>query len=133
MTEIINIKDWSVEVACDLYVAGITEDGWNHEAEMYFITVTSPTGKVLAHDKVWKTSEMEIHDEGGGFITFTDEREEMLKHAESLVEKIKEHGEINCLNWRDHRPVYGSEQYIVSGAEEKMLRQEMAVDLYENA
>lgn len=115
---IVDITGWVVAVVCDLYSPGIHEDGATVTAESYYVTATSPDGRVIHHHKNWLTSEKkEVDDEGAWFVYFTDERESMRKEADRLVSRIQSAGKVDMSYWTEDYPVYGSKYYIENDGE----------------
>lgn len=108
------IKGWRVEVVCDLYNAGITEDGEEFHAEAYYIQAVRKDGHTLSHFKTWEGCErVEIeggHNEPDGFF-FADVRKEVLEEANALLSLIEDAGCIDDDHWGVSEPSYGSEAY----------------------
>ena len=105
----INIKDWSIKVSSDLYVAGTSDDGHDYLAESYCVILTSTRGIQLVHHRNFPGCETEEHE---GITHFGDVREEAEGAARRLVKRIIKAGEINIDNWITIEPEYGSEAYV---------------------
>ncbi len=54
----LDIRNWNVEIVCDLYHAGMTEDGSPYHAESYYLVIRDIKGKRLAHNMVFKGCEV---------------------------------------------------------------------------
>lgn len=105
------ISDFTVEVVSELYNAGITEDGEFYSAETFFVVITAPNGKRLAHFKHFLGCNVHEHE---GIAFFEDIRESAKSQAEILKNKIEAHGEVDPQYWHEIQPEYGSEYYAAN-------------------
>ena len=119
-----NIKDFTVEIATDLYKAGYDEDGREFHAEAYWIEVTNyETGERWRMRTGFPGAERHRHPEDCFYI-YADIRPEQLARAERLAARIRAAGEINPDHWSESDPVYGSSHYVRSGAESAQIQRE---------
>lgn len=107
-----DLKDWTVEVKVDLYHAGITEDGEQFHAEMYYVAIQRKDGKRLAHHRMFKGCNAFYHD---GQAFFEDIRQEALTAAERLAVRVEVAGKIDSAYWNEISPEYGSEYFCKLG------------------
>jgi len=118
MTKRIITKKDRLYVCCDLYEAGMTEDGENFIAESYYIVIERCDGHRLAHNKVYLGCELCVIDDGdngqyNGLPYFADVRKEVKKTIDLLLSRIVSKGAIDTDYWSEMRPSYGSEYYCV--------------------
>jgi len=99
-------KSWTAAIHTDLYLAGITEDGEQYSAEVYYIVVEKEDGTRYAHFKAFKGCSVENLEDG--YIAFNDVRKQAYKDAERLLQRIQQAGEIDLKYWNEIAPCYGS-------------------------
>jgi hypothetical protein len=120
--EFLIMKIVNVEVASDLYKAGVTEDGQDYIAENYYVAVEYANGEVYAHNEVFLGCRVEEYDEDGyGGTCFHDVRLEAQAQAERLCARVqaavKAGKALDERYWRFYRTVYGSGAYLQEVAE----------------
>ena len=108
----VNIQEARVSVACDLYLAGRTEDGEDYHAESYYVVVERLDGHRLAHFKTFPGC-IRHEDQDCGYVGFQDVREEAKADADNLVAAIEDVGSINDDHWAEVDPAYGSAYYCI--------------------
>lgn len=106
-----SIKDKRVTVAKSFYIAGVTEDGLDYEAECYNVVITAKDGSRWSHDKTWYTAEPTEDNING----FTDTRETSFGNAQAFANVVEKVGIIGMEYWKSIEPVYGSESYVIIG------------------
>ncbi len=105
-------KDDRVYVECDLYLAGLTEDGEEYQAESYYVVIERLDGHRSAHNTCFNGC-IRHENVDNGFIGFQDIRKEAKKQANILVSRIIDRGEIETDRWIEITPSYGSDYYCV--------------------
>jgi hypothetical protein len=123
--EFLIMKIVNVEVASDLYKAGVTEDGQDYIAENYFVVVEYANGEVFRHTETFlgcRVEEAGPEDEDWGCVNFADVRLEAQAKAERLCARVQEAvvkgRTLDERCWHFYRTIYGSGAYLQEVAEQ---------------
>lgn len=122
-------RQMKVNVHSDLYNAGLTEDGREYHAEMYYVIAEDDVGHRWAHKTgFYSAARHSFCDEDGDGVVFEDLREEMKKRVNDLCSRIAAHlasgGTLDLDHWNELPPAYGSQAYQTEGGNEEMYQWE---------
>jgi hypothetical protein len=111
-----------VDVASDLYEAGITEDGDRYIAELFYVMVEFENGVRVRHNMIFKGCKVvEGGEESDGMVFFEDIRVDQMIKAEKLAARVREAlaagAALDPAHWTEAEPVYGSRAYEVRVSE----------------
>lgn len=113
-------KHIEIEVAGDLYRAGYGCDGQEIIGESFYVVATYPSGRRIRHNQSFPGIIPEGYTDDGD-RAFNYRGEEAKAEAEALRARIEaavlQGRALDMAHWDHARPVYGSDEYISTGAE----------------
>jgi len=106
----------------DLYNAGYACDGHPFIAEQFYVIVSNDRGTRFRHAATFNGTQRLVCEETGE-PCFPDLREEARAKAERLADRVNaalaSGNGIDWAYWVEIDPVYGSEEYIAQGTEQR--------------
>lgn len=115
-----NQSKYTVSVVSDLYLAGLTEDGTEYHAEIFFVQAENEQGRRFRHALRGYLGAKRVTDEDG-LVGFEDVRAEAFARASRLADRInralEEGSSLDFAQWREIDPAYASPEYISQGIE----------------
>ena len=108
---------YSAYTSSDLYKAGVTEDGEDYTAEVYFVVLENAAGRRFVHQSHFKGCDA-VYYADEGFYSFEDIRVEAKAKADRLTDRVNAAGgKIDFAFWTEIDPCYGSTEYVLQGTE----------------